>query len=84
MNLSLHPLVAIPYLYQQIAAGEAGFLSPAEILLIEDAYQTIADVFMLQNEIVTFMFRIGRSDAPSARSPRLPLEAVLEEVSEAI
>lgn len=77
MNLSIHPLVAIPYLYKRLLVNQEGF-TDAEIKLVNDAYEAISDTFGIKNKTITFMFRIGSSKPPSARSPRLPLEEIAE------
>lgn len=78
MGLSVQPLTGILFLVQRILKGATEELSRLHIQIITDAYKKITDTFGLEKEeTVVFLFRVGRSEPPSARTVRFPLEDVV-------
>ncbi len=78
MGLSFHPMAGIAFLIQRVLGGDTKELSPGHIDLIRDACEGIKTAFNLREETILMLFRIGYSEAPSARSLRLPAEKVSE------
>lgn len=78
VNLSLQPLTGIIFLIQRVKHNEASMLSSCHQEMLKNAYEVIQRSFGINDETVTFLFRIGKSDAPSASSSRFPIEAFLE------
>jgi nitroreductase len=78
LGLSFQPMTGITFLIQKVLAGSTDGLSTRHTGLINDAHDRIRAAFKLKDETVVMLFRVGRSDPPSARSLRLPLEDVAE------
>ncbi len=73
LGLSLQPMTGILYLFLKIKAGEFSDFTPKQTKLIQSAYAEISNIFEARQRIIPMYFRIGFSEAPSARSTRLPL-----------
>lgn len=71
-GLSLQPLTGIFLLRQAILANKAEELSPEQIQIISEAYESVKNTFKLDGQNIAFMFRIGQGGEPSARTLRLP------------
>jgi nitroreductase len=70
LGLSVHPCNGTLYLKQYCdLAGE--HISPVHRGLINDAFSVIGSCFNPKNSNIAFIFRFGRSGAPSAVSKRL-------------
>jgi len=80
-GLSLQPLTGVLFFKLKIDAGENTVFSPPEQKLIVDAYREASRIFSANRKHLAFMFRIGHSDAPSARAARFPLGDVVTMVS---
>jgi nitroreductase len=72
LGLSFHPITGIPFLMQRVFAGATDPLSEPHVLKITTAYNTIKEIFGINNGFIVIPFRIGFSKKPSARSSRLP------------
>jgi hypothetical protein len=79
LGLSMQPLVGVVYLNQQTDLyPQAKELNSTQKELIKNAYKVIQNAFgLLENQKAIFMFRYGKSDGPSAVSPKKNLEEVL-------
>lgn len=77
-GLSLQPLTGIIFLMQRILGGEVKELSSPHVELIKKTYLEMKAVLGAREETLAMCFRIGKSDAPSARAKRLPPEIVWE------
>lgn len=75
LGLSFQPLTGILFLKLGLKNGGMDALSQKHIQLVENMYQVMQESFGVdQYKTIAMMFRIGKADAPSARSLRLPLE----------
>lgn len=71
-GLSFQPLTGILFLKHAIRAEDTKSLSKEHINLVIKMYEMIQSAFHVsQNKTVAMMFRIGKADAPSAKSLRL-------------
>lgn len=77
-GLYLHPLAGQLYTWLTISAGETGNLSIEQIETIKAAYGNIEKVFDVKGKNISFMFRVGQADAPSAKSSRFTVDEVTE------
>ncbi|MBI5529986.1 MAG: hypothetical protein HY918_00595 [Candidatus Doudnabacteria bacterium] len=77
MGLSLQPLAGMALLNQILVAGQRQALSPEHAMEIEDSIKHISTLINSGDENIIFMFRVGESSAPSAVTPRLPVEEIL-------
>lgn len=77
MNLSMQPLTGILFLWQRLLAGTTKELSPRHQEYIRESYQELERTFGTQGKTIIFIFRIGEGDAPSALTPRLPLDSFI-------
>lgn len=77
MNLSMQPLTGILFLWQRLLAGATKELSPRHQEYIRESYQDLERTFGTQGKTIIFIFRIGAGDAPSALTPRLPLDSFI-------
>lgn len=69
-GLSLQPMTGLIFFMQNILAGKTEQFSEDEIKLIKETYQNIRKIFNVENDQIIFLFRVGISEPPSARSPR--------------
>ncbi len=74
LKLGFQPVTGILFFMQRINGGAGDNFSPKEITLIQDAYQTLQEVFGAKGREILLIFRIGKADAPRARSGRLTPE----------
>lgn len=72
LELSLQPVTAMIYLGQRITAGDIKKFSQDQVQLIQNAYDTIKNVFNISSETMAMTFRIGYDGIPSAYSSKLP------------
>ncbi|MBX4210633.1 nitroreductase [Candidatus Parcubacteria bacterium] len=77
-GLSIQPLTGGLFFMLQVLADQTNKFTDEQVKDIREAYRVIENIFNLKNQTVPFMFRIGRSDAPSARSSRYTLDVVTE------
>lgn len=70
-GFSLQPVTAVAYLAQRIQAGAAGELSAEHQELVKRADEETRKILGIGNETIAMVFRIGKGDAPSARSIKL-------------
>lgn len=77
-GLYLHPIAGPLYIWLRISAGETDCLSNAQIESIKTAYGNIEKVFNVKDNIISFMFRVGQADAPTAKSSRFTVDEVTE------
>lgn len=69
LGLHLQPLTGITLLMNRIADGD-GTLSAAHARLVTQAYGELCSTLSVTDGAIAFLFRIGHSDPPSARTPR--------------
>ncbi len=80
LGLSMQLVTGLPFLNQKIESLESHPLSEENSSLIKDAYKKISLLFGLkEGEIVAVLFRIGKSDLPSARSKRMEPEIIFKQ-----
>jgi hypothetical protein len=72
MGLSFHLITGVIFLWQRIFLGNYKELSDTHRRLIKSEYENIKNIFSVQNEIISAVFRIGHSKDPSAFSGKLP------------
>ncbi len=70
-TLSIQPLAGMIYLALRIFAREASDFSLSQQKQIQEAYSTVRRIAGNKNAYIPMMFRIGKSDPPSARALRL-------------
>ncbi len=70
LGLAIHPCNGTLYFMEKINDGGEGEFSKKHSTLIRSAYKTIKESFSDDKHLV-FIFRIGKAEAPSARSRRL-------------
>ena len=72
LGFDLQPLTGILFLSLRIKSGDTKNFSPSEIQIINEAYGTIVNTFALTiRETPVMLFRLGKSDPPTARATRL-------------
>lgn len=77
-GLSFHPLAGICYLFARLARGGGEGFSKKEIRVLQDLRKRYLEVFNLPGERAELLlFRVSRTDPPTARSLRRKLEDVL-------
>jgi hypothetical protein len=76
LGLSIQPVVGLLYFALRVHSGNAEGFSEINIALIEKGYEDVKKIFGLGDAGSYFMFRIGYSDAPSARSTRFSVDEV--------
>ena len=74
MALSIQPTTAILFFMQRILGEEAQDFSQNHIALIRKAHHIIEEAFETKGKTVAMLFRIGKGEEPTARSPRFPVE----------
>jgi hypothetical protein len=74
LNLGFHLITGIPFLWQRINFSKDNIFSREEKTLINDAYLNIVREFGVDSDdkILAFVFRIGKSQPPSAVSIKRP------------
>ena len=78
MGLALHPMTALPYLFEMLDSSAATVFSGREVDELKRLRERFDALFEAAGGGTRLMFfRLGVAGAPSARSHRLPLEAVL-------
>ena len=73
-GLSCHSVSGLAYLVLRLKAGSVGGLSPAHQEMIRDVFQQLDAIFPMKGEVPVMLFRLGKSDPPSARSLRISPE----------
>jgi len=76
LGLSFQPLAGTLYFALRLRAGEKGGFSPSDLDVINEQYRQIQSVFKFGSETPYFMFRVGRSEPPSARAIRFSVDDV--------
>ena len=75
IGLSGHLLTGVPFFWQRIKSDEAKEFSLKHIAIIKEAYASIASIAEAKdNEIASFVLRIGHGETPTARSSRRSLQ----------
>lgn len=73
MKCSLQPMSGLFFLYHALDDNNNVIFSPSKKNEISNAYETIKlSMKIPKNEKMIMMFRIGKSDQPSAKSKRIP------------
>jgi len=78
LGLSFQPLAGIPYLYLEATRGSRGMFDTRETEAICAAYERAVSVFGTGERPLVFLFRVGVSDPPSARSSRFSFDESVE------
>lgn len=78
LGLSFQPLAGIPYLYLEATRGERALFDAAETSLISSAYERAVSVFGTGKVPIVFLFRVGESEPPTARSSRFSFDESVE------
>lgn len=77
IGLSFQLMTGVTFLMQKVIDGDTSGLLAPHTALIADARRKVAERFELESETIALMFRVGRGLPPSARSLRLPVEALV-------
>ncbi|KKW20165.1 MAG: Nitroreductase [Parcubacteria group bacterium GW2011_GWA2_51_10] len=77
-SLSVQPLAGILFLRLKLENDGAHGFGHAHVRILKDTYATVERICSAGGRPVTFMFRVGHAEPPTARSSRLPLSAVLK------
>jgi hypothetical protein len=77
MGLSLHPSAGTIFFIQRVLKGATEGFIQENVEMIKSVHQKLVSAFQLHDETIAFLFRIGRSDPPSACSPRLSLDQLI-------
>ena len=78
LGLALQPLAALVYMFEMLDGSAATVFSAREREELQALRERFDALFEAAGDGTRLMlFRLGVAQAPSARSPRLPLEAVL-------
>ncbi|SPP99542.1 putative Flavin-dependent oxidoreductase [Candidatus Sulfobium mesophilum] len=80
MGLSFQPMTGLVYLMQRVSAGDSEGLSESHIGMIRNAEQGLRTAYALNKETIIMLFRVGYCAPPMARSLRLPMENIVQEV----
>jgi hypothetical protein len=74
LNLGFHLITGILFFWQQVNFGNKEIFNQEEIDLINNSHQKIRELFGFEtnNKIIGVVFRIGKSDRPSAFSVKKP------------
>ncbi|MCX7589390.1 MAG: hypothetical protein N2Z85_00400 [Patescibacteria group bacterium] len=71
LGLSLHLITGILFFWQQANFGDKNIFNEEEKELINKSYNEIKKIFNVNNEdLIGLIFRIGKSDTPSATSTK--------------
>ena len=70
LGLAAHPLAGIPLLAERIRSDTLHTFSPHHAQLVNSSYHGLSSLFGLSDETLAIMLRIGRAQAPSARTVR--------------
>jgi hypothetical protein len=79
IGLSLHPSAGTIFFIQRVLKGATEDFTQKNVEMIKHVHQKLVSAFELHDETIAFLFRIGRSDPPSAYSPRLSLDQLIIE-----
>lgn len=75
LNLGLHLITGILFFWQQVNLGKINVFSEEEKKIINESYQKIKEIFGVKENLIGIIFRIGKSDPPSAisfkKSPKI-------------
>lgn len=77
MGVSLHPSAGTIFFIQRVLKGATEDFTQENVELIKSVHQKLTSAFQLHDETIAFLFRIGKSDPPSAYSPRLSLDQLI-------
>jgi nitroreductase len=69
---AVHPITATLFFGQRILEGKEEGLTRDSWELMENAFHSIKTILNVQTEHIAFMFRTGKTSAPSARSSKKP------------
>lgn len=78
LGLYLHPLTGIIFLHKRISESTTSDIGKAEESIIYQAYEEILNVLKLHTDkTLTFMFRMGYAEPPTATSPKLNVNSLI-------
>jgi hypothetical protein len=67
----MHPLCAVPFLYQRITENHAEALEEYQKEIIKKSYKQISEVCQPHEKNIGFLFRLGFAEPASGLSSRL-------------
>lgn len=77
-GVAFQPITGVTFLLLRLTLGVSTGFGPAERARLERLGRALCEVFpVLADQAPAMLFRVGFAAPPSARAPRLPLEAVL-------
>ncbi len=71
LGLSVHLMTGVIFLSQRLASGEIKSFSKNHVKLIQQAYQTIESIVRADGKNIALLFRIGKSENPTATSIKM-------------
>lgn len=77
LGLSLQPITGLVFLAHRIFQEDGPQFNHSQKELIKQSFSEITKALKSGDLTIIMMFRIGKSEGPSARSSRLPLEKLL-------
>lgn len=78
---AVHPITATLFFGQRIREGKEEGLTRDSWELMENAFREIKTTLNVQKENIAFMFRTGKTSAPSARSSKKPPVIEFDKIS---
>jgi nitroreductase len=79
LGLSIQPVTGILFFMQKIEANDHEEFLPEQTAVIKNSYKVMEEIFEPAGRKIIFLFRIGKSDPPSARTARLSLDQLLSQ-----
>jgi nitroreductase len=75
LNLGMHLITGIIFFWQQSNFGNGDIFNEEEKKIINESYQKIKEIFGIKEDLIGLIFRIGKSNPPSAisikKSPKI-------------
>lgn len=79
LGMSIQPLTGVAFLGERIRAGNTEHLSSKQVDILMRAYDEIrTQLSTPKDKTLAFLFRVGFGGQPSAYSPRLPREKLIQ------
>ena len=76
LGLSLQPMTGILFFMQRILSDVTEPFSGEQVERIKAAFGRICKIFGAEGDTIPMMFRVGRAEAPTAQSLKLPPEII--------
>ena len=81
LGLSFQPVTGILFFMHKVRANDTSLFANNQVEYIKSAYKDVLSSFSLSDDdLVVFMFRVGKGGDPTARSARFSPEEVIEYV----